>query len=268
LPTQRKIWYTIKFVLEVNNVSGYGGDVVATAEMALLNLDMQLMYSKRIEDFADAIRPNDGLTECAPYNGLSSSGLGGDSGPIGIQLLVLELTYPGWDTVFPELQYLLYQYNGDSSMIEEQYETTKNWLNFLASTTSDYIISIGLSDWSSVATPSVALTSTAFFYLNAKRMAQFAEIMGKQDDFEKYSQLAAAIKVAFNKNFLNTTSGQYASGTQCAQAFSLYFDLLPNPSWQSQVLEVLVNDIIGENYHLDTGIFGTKYMLNVLRYIR
>ena len=62
---------------------GYGGDIVGSSEMAILNFDMARLYAKTVRDFADAARPNGGITETAPYVGIADGGFGGGSGPIG-----------------------------------------------------------------------------------------------------------------------------------------------------------------------------------------
>ena len=62
---------------------GYGGDIVAACEMAMLNFDMSRLYRKSVEDLTDAARTNGGFTETAPYVGISDEGLGGGAGPIG-----------------------------------------------------------------------------------------------------------------------------------------------------------------------------------------
>lgn len=231
---------------------GYGGDVLASAEMALLNFDMYQIYSKRVRDFADDIRPNGGVTECAPFNGIVDAGLGGDAGPIG------------WGTVFPALQWLLYRYYGDRRLIEQYYETTKNWVEFIASKAKDFIIDSGLSDWCSLAPKPVALTSTAFFYYNALLLSQMAEVLQKEDDRQLYESLSVKIQNALNREFLNEKTGIYANGTQCSQAFPLYFGLLPKEVPPQNVFQNLVNSIETSDRHFTTGIFGTKYMLNVL----
>ena len=55
---------------------GYGGDIVAASEMAMLNFDMARFYAKAVQDLADAVRPNGGFTETAPFVGISDEGLG------------------------------------------------------------------------------------------------------------------------------------------------------------------------------------------------
>ena len=55
---------------------GYGGDMVAASEMAILNFDMARFYAKAVQDLADAARPNGGFTETAPFVGIADDGLG------------------------------------------------------------------------------------------------------------------------------------------------------------------------------------------------
>lgn len=61
---------------------GYGGDVLASAEAALLMFDMHAMYRQRVEDYTLDQRANGGYTETGPFLGIDDNGLGGGSGPI------------------------------------------------------------------------------------------------------------------------------------------------------------------------------------------
>ncbi|HEX7569560.1 MAG TPA: family 78 glycoside hydrolase catalytic domain, partial [Verrucomicrobiae bacterium] len=45
---------------------GYGGDIVVSSEMAMLNFDMSRFYAKAAQDLTDAVRPNGGFTETSP----------------------------------------------------------------------------------------------------------------------------------------------------------------------------------------------------------
>ncbi len=53
---------------------GYGGDIAATSEMAMLHFDMSRFYLKAVIDLEDAVRPNGGFTETAPYVGIADEG--------------------------------------------------------------------------------------------------------------------------------------------------------------------------------------------------
>jgi hypothetical protein len=85
---------------------GYGGDIVASSEMGMMNFDMARFYAKAVQDLADAARPNGGFTETAPFVGISDEGLGEGAGPVG------------WGTAQPLLLTQLRQYYGDSGQAE------------------------------------------------------------------------------------------------------------------------------------------------------
>jgi alpha-L-rhamnosidase len=231
---------------------GYGGDIVASSEMAIFNFDMARFYAKAAQDLADAVRPNGGMTETAPFVGIADAGLGEQSGPIG------------WGTAYPLLQWQLYQYYGDRRILEEHYEVTKRWVDLLRSKAVGQILDNGISDHESLVPKPVALTGTAFYHYNALLLSRIAGVLGRTADAERYAALAKEIKEAFNRRFLKPGTGRYDTGTQACQAFALFFDLVPQAERQAAV-DVLVNDVmIAHKGHLSTGIFGTKYMLHAL----
>lgn len=231
---------------------GYGGDIIAASEMGMFNFDMSRFYAKAMYDVVDALRENGGATETAPFVGIADNGFGDGSGPIA------------WASVLPVLQWQLYQYYGNRQMLEEMYEPTKRFVHLLESESSDLIITDCISDHEGLAPKPVALTSTAFFYVNALTLSQIAGVLDRQDDKERYAALAGKIRDAFNARFLKSETGTYDLGTQACQAFALYFDLVPAGK-HAAVLDVLVKDIMETHKgHLSTGIFGTKYMLNAL----
>ncbi len=232
---------------------GYGGDIIVSCEMAMLNFDMATFYAKTVRDHADAARDNGGLTATAPFVGIADDGLAEGVGPIG------------WASVHPVLLWQLHQYYGDRELMAEQYEVAKRWVEFLESKAEDHVISVCIGDHETLAPKTVALTSTAFYYHNVDLLARIARTLGRAADAERYAALAKTIREAFNARFLEADTGRYDLATQAAQAFALYMDLVPSGELRGKSLEVLVRDILdGHNGHLSTGIFGTKYMLEAL----
>jgi alpha-L-rhamnosidase len=230
---------------------GYGGDAVAVSETFLLNYDMAQFYAKMVRDYADAVRPNGGMTETAPFVGIADEGLGGDAGPIG------------WGTAFVQLQWQLYQHYGERRLLEEQYPLTRKWVEFLRTCAKDGILDNGISDHESLVPKPRALTGTAFYYHNVHLLSHIAATLGKADDAARYGALADDIKRAFNRRFLKPGTGVYDSGTQACQAFALYYDLAP-PEERQNAMKVLVGDIHEHHDHLTTGIFGTRFLPQVL----
>lgn len=230
---------------------GYGGDIVAASEEVMLNFDMSTFYAKAVDDLADAVRPNGGFTETAPYVGIADEGLGDGSGPIG------------WGTAFPVLQWNLHQYYGNDAPMARYYDLTKQWISLLESKAVDGILDNGISDHESLVPKPRPLTGTAFYYHNVDLASRIAELLGKQADSDRYQKLADSIRDAFNGKFLKP-DGTYYTGTQACQAFALYMGLAPEAQ-VAPALGVLVRDILDARHgHLTTGIFGTKYMLNAL----
>jgi alpha-L-rhamnosidase len=230
---------------------GYGGDIVASSEMAMLNFDMSQFYAKAARDLADAARPNGGFTETSPFVGISDEGLGDKSGPVG------------WGTAEPLLLWQLRQYYGEERLMAEQYVATKKWIALLRAKASGGILDNGIGDHESLVPKSKALTGTAFYYFNVRLFAQMARALGRHADAREAESLADQIKTAFNEKFLQRGTGRYDSASQACQAFALYHDLVP-ANESSLALEVLVQDIAAHDHHLTTGIFGTKYLLNAL----
>jgi alpha-L-rhamnosidase len=232
---------------------GYGGDIVTAGEAYLYNYDMANFYIKTVRDFQDDARPNGGLPETAPFNGIDSQGFGEGSGPIG------------WQLAHPFIVMQLYKYYGDRRIVEEQYDTARKMLEFLQTQAKDYYIERGIGDHVSISNKAVPLTSTAFYYHIARLQAAFAEILGKEDDLRRYGTLASNIKEAFISRFYHAeTAVLDTTITQANQVFGLYYDLLPGQD-REKALQVLLDDIHQTNEgHISTGIFGTKMIWNVL----
>ncbi len=231
---------------------GYGGDIVATSETFMNNFDMSGFYEKTVNDFVDAAQPDGGLTETAPFVGIADDGLGGKSGPVE------------WGSALPVLMLQLHQYYGNIELIKQQYPVAKKWVDFMAKHADHGIISATIGDHESIDPKIEASSATAFYYYNTKILVQFATILSKQDDVVKYTALAADIKAAFIAKFFDHGTGNVDIHTAAAQAYGLYFKLIPDGSTDA-VLKVLLNNITTLNKgHISSGIFGTKFILEVL----
>jgi len=245
---------------------GYGDDIACAAEAHLVNYDMAAFYAKTARDFADAARPGGALTLLAPWTGHAIGGFDPGGGSFA--------NLDGGENVgsgalsgviaHPLLLDKLYQYYGDRRLLEEQYETARRSLEFIRPHAEDHIINVGLGDWSSVEPTTAALLSTAFYFHHAEILSRLAATLGHADDARQYVALGQQIKAAFNRKFLQPTTGAYDVSTQAAQAFALYYDLVPRSQRQAAI-DTLLHDILREHEgHLTTGIFGTKYLLDAL----
>ncbi len=239
---------------------GYGGDMVTASEAYIHNFDMAAFYRKAVWDFRNDQNPSGGLPECAPDNAIYDSGLTADTGPIG------------WMYAFPWLQAQLYRYYGDLQLIREQYDSTKRLVEFIREHTPGHIVMPGIGDHGSaekrdvgsVRNRNTPVTSTLFYYDHARLLAGFAKMLGEKDDAEKYAHLAVEIKNAFDKKYIDHDTAKIAEGLQAYQSMGLYYDLFSGNE-KDEALQVLVKNIIEDrNGHLAAGIFGTKFMYDVL----
>jgi alpha-L-rhamnosidase len=233
---------------------GYGADMVVSAEAFMFNYDMSCFYSKTVHDFKVDVRPNGGMPECAPYNGIVSEGFDGGAGPIE------------WQLAFSFLQKKLFQFYGNRKIIEDNYEQTKIMVEFLRSQSKDFLIDHGIGDHVSVAPKHIPLTSGTFYYQHVKILALFAKILNKTSEAEQYNTLADSILNSFNRRYLNSGTGLYdTSSNQITQIFPLWNEMVPLQEKKNS-LEALWNDIeIKNGGHISTGIFGTKMLFDLCR---
>lgn len=230
---------------------GYGGDIVATSEAFIYNYDMSGFYEKTVIDFADEAQPDGGLTETAPFVGIASDGLGGKSGPVE------------WGSAHPMLVDQLYQYYGNIDMVREQYPVVKNWVDFMERNAKEGIINITIGDHESIDKKLEGPSATAFYYYNTLLLTKFADLLHKEDDYKKYTALKETIKAAFIAKYVDPATGNIDNRTAAAQAYGLFFNLIPEGSFDA-ALKVLLENITINDDHITAGIFGTKFIMDVL----
>lgn len=223
---------------------GYGGDLIVTTDTFMLNYDMSTFYPKATRDWADSALPDGMLTDTAPSVGIQYCGV-------------------GWAMAHPHLQTQLYRYYGNRRLIKEQYAVSKRWFDLVRSQNKDHIIRDGLHDHEALEKEEKPPMITPLYCESARMLSQLAGILGKQDEAAEYAQLSEDIKKAYIQQFLAAGTGVVASGIQSVQSFALFLDMLPENE-RPLALAHLVKDIEKHNGHLTTGIFGTRYMLDVL----
>ena len=228
---------------------GYGADIAATTEALIFNFDMHALYAKSIQDFADEAAGDGWFTETAPYVGIATSGFGGRSGPIG------------WTLGVPVMMRDLYRYYGDRAIIERHYDACAKYLDLVRGKCPDLIVAQCIGDHEALEKAPATLTATAHFHQWARLVAGFATILGKPADAQKFSALADDIRAAFQHKFV--VGGKVGGGSQGEQVFGLYHRLIPE-SDRAAALEILGTDIEAKGGALTTGIFATKYLLEVL----
>lgn len=225
---------------------GWTGDAQLASETGLFNFQTQTAYEKWIQDLIDAQKRDGSLPGIAPTNGWGFHWGNG----------------PGFDHAIMKIPWNLYLYSGDVKILKKAYPYMKKYVLFLDTKADSYIVDWGLPDWSVAKTETPAdITSTAFYYEDARILAETAKVLGYDKEAEQYSKLATDIKEAFNSKFYDPNKGIYSTGTQTALSCALYFGLVPNNK-ESKVLNNLEKVITGSDMNIDVGIYGAKFVLN------
>ncbi len=230
----------------------YGGDIVASSEMAICNYDMAAFYAKTVSDFKDAVRGDGWFTETAPYVGIAAANYVKEAGPIG------------WGLAHPLLISQLYQYYGDRRTVQGHFDAARTWVDLLERSSDGYIIDRCIGDHESLDPKPIALMATAQFCQAASLVAGFATVLGKTDHAGHYRQLAQRIESAFVQEFLEPGTGRFGIATQAAQATALYLGLSPESEIEKATERMVEAVVVDHDGHVATGIFGTKYLLDAL----
>ena len=223
---------------------GYGGDIGATSEAFISNFDMSTFYAKAVQDWADSAFPDGMFTDTAPFMGIQYCGV-------------------GWAIAHPLLTTQLLRYYGNRQLVADQYEPAKRWLLLVEKQWPEGIVRDGLSDHEGLAPAPTPEMVTPLYFKSAKLLASMAHQLKKTTDEAYFTRLADKIQKAYLDKFVDQETGKVGPGTQASQAFGLETGIIPDHI-RAKVLDFLLSDIAQHNNHLTTGIYGTKFMLDLL----
>jgi alpha-L-rhamnosidase len=233
--------------------NGWTGDAQLASETGLYNYDCAPNYARWIDDFDDCQLEDGNLPGIVPTG---SWGYEWGNGP-------------AWDSAYFLIPWHVWLYRGDSRLLNAHYGGFKRYLDFVAGRSPDFIADFGLGDWcppeggpAGYQTPA-ALTSTAYYYVDAQIASAVAAMLGLEEDRRKYESLADAIKKAFIARFYDPATGSFTGGEQCGMAAALYQGLVPDGE-KDKVLAALVSEVERRDGHIWAGILGTKYLLHAL----
>jgi alpha-L-rhamnosidase len=189
--------------------------------------------------------------------GIKSNGTGDGAGPLG------------WQLVYSYIIKKVYEYYGNTRIVESEYEYVKNQVDYLISLGFEYLSKCCLGDWGSVdaveidhrrVSPALEFTSSCFYYYHIHLLSEFAQIIGNEEDHIKYKNKAEEVKNTIISIYKNE-DGTYADKSQSSYAFALYFNLDEEPQ---KLAEEFADKIKDNNYYVTCGIFGMFMTYEVL----
>ncbi|MDR2375574.1 MAG: family 78 glycoside hydrolase catalytic domain [Treponema sp.] len=232
--------------------NGWTGDAALSAEQMCLNLDMREFYRRWLSDIRDAQRPSGQLPGIVPTGGW---GFRWGSGPV-------------WDSALFELPLAVYTCYGDTSLLLENREAMKRYLDFCGSMAEDYVVDFGLGDWcppeggaAGHLCPTV-VSDTATYFKMVKILALVSDLAGERADQVYYETLATRIKESFARRFVDPVTGVVKGNCQTGQAMALCLGLVEGDT-AGKVLEHLCQ-LVRQKGCLDFGILGAKYVFEAL----
>ena len=228
--------------------NGWTGDGHFAIESALYNFDAITVYEKWLADHRDEQQPNGVLPDIIPTGGW---GYGTENGL-------------DWTSTIAIIPWEVYMFYGDSKLLFDCYDNIKSYVDYVDRISINYLTTWGRGDWVPVKSRSnKELTSSVYFYVDAKILARAAKLFNKQDDYKHYSELAEKIKDAINNKYLNRTTGIYANGSQTELSVPLLWGVVPDDIKQ-KVADNLAKKVEEAGFHLDVGVLGAKALLDAL----
>ncbi len=250
---------------------GWTGDAQVFASTAVFIRHTAPFYTKWMKDLALEQRTNGSVPWVVPNVVKDGGGTGWSDG----------FGATGWADAALVIPWEVYQAYGDTRILESQYESMRGWVEYMIRHSGDrYIFDFGFhfGDWLSFAeymsyhynAPDYGyagaytekeLVATAYFYYSTTLMMKIANILGKQDDAERYAAILPKIKKAFQREFI-TETGRITSNSQTAYTLALSFGLY-DETLHTNGAERLANDV-NHFEHLTTGFLGTPLLCKAL----
>jgi len=228
--------------------NGWTGDAHIAIEMGLYNFDGITVYEKWLADHRDEQQSNGVLPAIIPSSGWGYQWANG----------------PDWTSSLAIIPWNIYLFYGDQKLLKDCYDNIKRYVDHISEISPGFITDWGLGDWVPVKSKTPKqFTSSIYYYVDASILAKTAKLFGNEDDYQKYSQLAANIKEEINSRFFDQKTATYGSGFQTELSTALFWGIVPE-EYTEKVAQKLAKKVISDNRHIDVGLLGSKAILNAL----
>ena len=179
---------------------------------------------------------------------------------------------PDWNGDMVFLPWRLYRHYGDVRILEENYANMQAYVAAIHARTPGQIYTNGFGDWTAPnpkgdylgSYHEVTEVNTCLYAELTKIVGETAAVLGKSKDAARFHSWSSEITKAFNKKRFNAETSSYGDGSQTTAILPLAFNLVPQDK-RAAVFDSFVATIHKKDHdHLDTGLFGTRYLVDVL----
>ncbi len=178
---------------------------------------------------------------------------------------------PEWGSAGVILPWMVWQWYGDLSVVEEALPMMTRYVNYLGTKAENHILSHGLGDWFDYGpnTPGEAqltpnsLTATAIWYYDIVLLSKMMELTNHKEDAAQMNTLAAEVKKSFNSKFYNPNTKVYSTGSQTAMSMPLVVGLVDKEN-RKAVFKNLVDSITTSGKALTAGDIGFHFLVKAL----
>ncbi len=237
--------------------SPYTGDGQVACVTVMHNFDARNFYYKWIHDMIGAQLVESGyVPNGAPWQ----PGCGG-----GV----------AWGAAICIIPWEYYLHYGDTSLLAEAYGPMKAYIRYMKGWVDDEGIMFSkrkgldgkvlkwfnLGEWLAPGElPPDEMVHTFYLWRCADFTSKAAAVLGLREEAEQYEALAGRTSRAFHKHFYDDVKGSY--GPAGGDVFALMMGV-PEERYE-RVVGALRANLRANGGHLDTGIFGTRFLFEVL----
>jgi alpha-L-rhamnosidase len=180
-----------------------------------------------------------------------------------------------WGDAATVVPWVLYQRYGDIGILADQFESMRAWVDYVASLVGEkYLWDKGFQfgDWLDPTAPpdkpgqartDKAIVASAYFAYSARHVARAAEVLGRSEEYSRYSTMADQARNAFAREYI-TPAGRLMNDAETAYAIAIAFDLLPTAGQRQHAGDRLAELVRDSRYQIRTGFVGTPLICDAL----
>ena len=247
---------------------GWTGDIAVFASTACFNFKMERFLKKWLRDMRSEQIITGGIPNTIPSQGY------------GFPATMPTMAVDFWGDACVMVPYAMYMAYGDTSVLEENYEMMKayvnacrRWAALLSIGKNRYIWNtfymLHFGDWVAADVKKMdqwqkrsPWTATASLFHTSKLLSEIANVLGKKEDEKTYKSLSKKVAEAYIEKFTDGR-GKLLEEFQTGYVLPIYFGMFDEKT--KKIAAKNLAELVKKNdYCIGTGFPGTPYILFAL----